>query len=454
VGGSVLFWVGDTLIGSAPAGIPYDDTVGSFEFTTTALPAGTAELRVSYAGDPNYGDNPEGTVLIPISIAPAAVAIQIEPLFSGAIYYGERNSVRVKASSEGRPLADRSVRVQFGPFVNLTELYTLDANGEVVIEVPLLAPGAWLVKAEGPDTSDYLPAAAESTLDVLKLPTTTTLETTPGAAPPRTATITATVSNARGGPAPSKGEVRFYVRGFVEGVVPIDSDGRATLTLTDVPPGSYVVVAVYTGSANYDWGQSEPQGQAVGYATRTKLLSAQNPGSTGRAFPLVAQVTGATGVAGAISGVVRFYVGLDPVADVPVNADGAAVLPARFDVASTYLVTAEYLGGGAYLPSRSDRLDQVIEPSPPSSDPAQQPPAEAPPEGAQGPTPPGLEPPTSGPSRPPTRREIRLAARAARLEELAAATAARAARLQELFTARAARLAQLAARRRLRSRDH
>jgi hypothetical protein len=97
-----------------------------------------------------------------------------------------------------------------------------------------------------------------------RTPTTTTVTSSDTSAPPGTpVTFTATVTTSSGTPV-TTGSVSFTSDGVVLGVVPLDANGRATLTVTDLPPGPHRIVATYLGTSQFAPSVSPPLIQGVG----------------------------------------------------------------------------------------------------------------------------------------------------------------------------------------------
>ncbi|MDH2428060.1 ice-binding family protein [Sphaerisporangium sp. TRM90804] len=79
---------------------------------------------------------------------------------------------------------------------------------------------------------------------------TTVTSSSPVAEQGTPVTFTAVVTSVAG--VPVNGSVQFTSDGVVIGVVPLDANGRAVLTVGDLPVGTHQIVATYLGSAQFD----------------------------------------------------------------------------------------------------------------------------------------------------------------------------------------------------------
>jgi hypothetical protein len=173
-------------------------------------------------------------------------------------------------------------------------------------------------------------------------------------------TITASVvANAPASGTPT-GNVTFTADGDEIGAAALDGDGRAAITVDNLPPGDHVIKATYAGSADYADSTSEPtthsviEGTAV-VPTTLQLSSSENPASYGRLIRFTAQVAADDGSAPA--GAVQFSIdGTDLGDPVPVGADGlatsaqlAAPAPGDHTVIAAFVADAGYSGSGSVI---------------------------------------------------------------------------------------------------------
>ncbi|OJW26933.1 MAG: hypothetical protein BGO49_21950 [Planctomycetales bacterium 71-10] len=327
---------------------------------------GDYAIVVYYAGDDYNEPTASGNFFI--TVDPAPTMIQVDPPDVRHVDYGAAASYTVTVLAEGSRPASGVVTVTAtddagaGP-----REYALDARGRAVVPVRDLPAGGHVVTFAYSDPNGaYTSSQAAAAIGVSKAPTTVTLASSrPTANPGDEVTFTATVAYASSASRPATGVVQFYEGDRLAATVPVGPDGRASVSTSGLVPGEYTLTAVYMESENLQASQSNRLVQRViapptRAATTTSLASTASPSAAGQGLAFVAQVAGAAGAARPTSGLVRFYLGLEPIAERPIDAAGRATLEARFDAAGAYLMTAVYLGSDGFDTSQSGHLSQVV----------------------------------------------------------------------------------------------
>ena len=167
------------------------------------------------------------------------------------------------------------------------------------------------------------------------------------------------------------GEVEFF-----DGASPISScggaggtalnDAESATCLVSYPAvGSHQITAAYLGDNNFAGSTTTtPLTQRVGTATATALSSSRNPSPVRASVRFTAAVQAVGG--GNPTGNLEFLDGGTPIAScggtggVVLSKSRTATCTVTFRTLGVHNIVAVYLGGGAYLPSTSDTLSQIV----------------------------------------------------------------------------------------------
>ncbi|MDG3006789.1 Ig-like domain repeat protein [Paludisphaera mucosa] len=277
------------------------------------------------------------------------------------------------------PVDDGLVDFYIGGVLVATVPVEPDGFSQARLATTALVPGVYDVAAVYRESTGLQGSVSEHVVQVVQ----------PGSVPPHASTSTTLISSpgpsTAGEPVsfvaivwsgfsiPTSGVVAFSIGGVVVAYEPVGGDGRATLTTTDLVPGVYTVTAAFLETYSHLGSESSPLVQVVepavpvASATTTSLATSLNPRSTALPLAWTVTVAGVGGAAGPTSGFVRFYVGLQAVAEAPIDAAGRVVVDASTLVAGDYLITAVYLGSDGFQTSQSDHLGQVVVAASPSA---------------------------------------------------------------------------------------
>ncbi len=182
--------------------------------------------------------------------------------------------------------------------------------------------------------------------------TTTTLSIAPSTVSNgEHATLTATVTAAAGS-TPS-GSVGFYSGSTLFATVALSDAGTASLNLSaaTIAPGSYSVIAKYSGSSSDAASRSSAVIATVLADTTTTLTSPSSSYVLGQPATLIAAVVSKTG--GTPSGSVGFYYGTTLLGTATLKSGTASftkTIPVAYE-AGTYVVTAKYSGSSTFAAS-------------------------------------------------------------------------------------------------------
>ncbi|WP_165248863.1 Ig-like domain repeat protein [Paludisphaera soli] len=342
---------------------------GSVQFTDLAV--GTNKVTFLFS-DANGNWRPAtATAYIGIWKSPTNVSVSSSDPVSDA---GQEVVLTATVSEPRVGNLVTSGTVQFYVGDRLVATSPVDSLGRARLTTSALMPGSYTITAVYLGSENYQPgqstglAQRVEPLPVSPKPATVTTVTADAGSSVagREVTFTATVARADGGGGPTSGLISFYIGGALVAYAPIGADGRATLRTSALVPGVYSVSATFPESADLWGSQAAPITLAVAasasspLATSTVLTSTASPAGVGQALAFGAQVAGPAGAPRPTSGRVRFYLGLDAIAERPIDASGRATLEARFDAPGGYLITAVYLGADGFATSQSDHLGQVV----------------------------------------------------------------------------------------------
>ena len=172
----------------------------------------------------------------------------------------------------------------------------------------------------------------------------------------QTVLFSATVNSSIG--APPNGETITFEQGTKVLGTGTLSGGVATFSDSTLPKGTQPIKALYPGDSNFATSTSKPFDQVVVPAsTTTSLTSSQN--SSGYAQSVTFTATVAPQFIGTPTGVVAFFNGTTKLGTITLN-NGVATYTTTKLAVGTAMITAQYLGFGAFLGSTSAPLSQIV----------------------------------------------------------------------------------------------
>lgn len=341
-GGSVTFTI-DGIVGSP---IPLAD--GQASVTTSFTGTDLHFITAAYSGSSGFAPSvsEEFGQFVHVNAAVATVVSSLNPSFVGDAVTFTATVTSPAGTPDGnlRFVIDSEV-TPFVPLVNGMATYTTSS----------IAVGARPIWAhyEGTDRfgSDY---ADEIVQQVNMRATSMTLvSSNPQSLVGEPVTFTATISSPNGNP-----------EGFV--IVSIDGErhfgsslvnGRAEVTISDIPAGTHRIVANYQGTPVFEpAGPVEITQNVAVAATSTQLVSSLNPSALNEEVVFTATVSGGTV---APTGQVTFSI--DGVAQPPVPLAGSVATFATSTLtAGSHAIVAAYGGSATHAASTSETLTQTV----------------------------------------------------------------------------------------------
>jgi len=272
VTGNVTFTDGTVKLGTATVGAK-----GVVSISPTLAP-GAHAIVASYGGDSN--DNASASTALAVNVVLATTSVALKTSGSPALVMSGITFSATVTGNGGTPTGSVVFSVD-GANVNTT---AVDATGTASFADSALAVGNHTVAAAySGDTNDGPSTSAGLAEVVRAIPTVTNLGTSASSGPNPQAILVATALGSTG-PTPT-GTITFTSSSTQKmiGSATLDSSGVATV-VPDLPPGSYSVVATYSGDALHSPSTSAAvafSGAAVGFVVAVNpplltLASSQN----------------------------------------------------------------------------------------------------------------------------------------------------------------------------------
>jgi uncharacterized repeat protein (TIGR03803 family) len=240
------------------------------------------------------------------------------------------------------------------PLKNGTAILNTNSAGYV------LSPGSHNITAVYHGDVNYSASTSAPLDEVITLPTTTLLTTSPNPSVYGQPVIfSATVLSSIGAP-PDGDTVTFEQGATVLGKGTLGA-GVATFSYSMLAVGTKAVKAVYGGDTYLNASVSNPtqvMSQVIDKAdSTTALVSSQNPSIYGQSVTFTATVS--PQFSGLPAGTVEFYNGTKELGTAAL-VDGVASFTTTKLAVGTGSITAQYFGNGSFLPSTSAVLSQVV----------------------------------------------------------------------------------------------
>lgn len=175
-------------------------------------------------------------------------------------------------------------------------------------------------------------------------------------------TFSATVASLPAGGGIPTGMVTFADGATVIGQVPLNSSGVASITRSDLPPGSHNIIATYASDTLFA-ASSGGLTHVVQNGTATTVSSSSSPSSFGELITFTATVTASNGALGTPTGSVSFREGATVLATAPVDATGHASFSTSALSIGSHIITADFTGTNGWLNS-TGMLTQFVQDAP------------------------------------------------------------------------------------------
>jgi predicted secreted protein len=336
--GSVTFMDGSTTLGSGTL-----NSSGVATLTLPSLPAGTAGITASYAGNASTGGSSNS---LTFSVAQAPLTVTAA------------NATRVVDTPNPTLTGTVTGAVNGDTF---TATYSTTATTSSPAGTYPIVPAV-----TGTNIADYNVTLVNGTLTVTApSATTTALAASASSALIGTSlTFTATVTT-KGSTAPT-GTVTFKDGSTTLGTGTLNGSGVATYTTAALALGSHSITASYAGDTNNAPSASSAVTVSVTLgATSTTLAASSTSLAVGTSVTFTATVTGASGIP-APTGAVTFTDGETTLGTGTLNSSGVATYSTSSLATGAHSVTASYAGDANNAASTSTAVALTVWPGPPS----------------------------------------------------------------------------------------
>jgi alpha-tubulin suppressor-like RCC1 family protein len=276
--GSVTFTDNSTIL-SGCGGVPVDTSTGNATCTTTYSAAGSHAIVATYSGDTNYASS-SGSLTQQVNAARATSTTTLTASSNQSVV---NSSVTYTATVT--PFVDGGT-VAFtdnGATMSGCDALAVGTNNwQVTCTVTYTVAGSHSIVATYSGDPNYATSSASVTHQVNATQLTTTTALVSSSNPSGqygNVTFTATVT-----PIPDAGTVSFTGNGIYAlclGVAVNTTTGQAICTYNFGAPGSYSVVASYSGDTNYTASSASLTQAVLAYATPTVVLPAVSNGAYG-----------------------------------------------------------------------------------------------------------------------------------------------------------------------------
>jgi hypothetical protein len=174
--------------------------------------------------------------------------------------------------------------------------------------------------------------------------------------------FTATVSSVPSGAGTPTGMVTFQDSATVIGQVPLGSNGVASITKSNLAPGSHSIVATYVSDTQFAASIGNVA-HVVQNGTATTVTSSLNPSNYGQSVSFTATVAPINVAPGTPTGSVTFKDGPTVLATIQLDANGQGTFSSSDLNSGSHTITAEFDGTNGWLTS-SGTVAQVVNDAP------------------------------------------------------------------------------------------
>lgn len=357
--GTVTFYDGANAIGSSnltPTGM-----TGVATFQTSALTQGSHAITAQYSGgvvNPDVQSSKSSNYTQDVLAGTTVAVTSNTPNPSN---YGQQVTFVATVTPSGTVPATGAVKFYYGTTLIGTN-NLVGATNQTSITYSSLPVGADMITADYQgDSNNSASNSLPVTQNVQKTQTSTTVSATPqpNGIAGGSVVISATVKVVSGS-ASVTGTVSFASGATPLGTANVNpTTGIASITLTNVSPATYSIVATYSGDSNDDTSVSSPAYlyTIVQATTQTTVTVSPNPALVGQPITFTAKVTGNGGTPG---GTVTFSAGGNQIGAPVTLTGGTATLTYSGLAAGSYTITASYSGDTDDAASSGSATAQLV----------------------------------------------------------------------------------------------
>ncbi|MDX2036629.1 MAG: Ig-like domain repeat protein [Isosphaeraceae bacterium] len=344
-GGMIDFYSDNIYFGSAQL------VGGEASIGAPTLSVGGHTIEARYAGDSNFGP-----VIASLVQAIDASDVVVTAVSTGSTVFGQTAIIDVTVTPFYSTQAPSGF-VTFWVDDVLIGQAMLDPMGEASFSTNALPVGSNVVTVLYVGDSRYVANSDTVTQVVAAGPTSTTLTSSDPTSVFGQSVVfmvqVAPISPAAGLPA---GEVGFFVDDTPLGIVALDANGRAQITLSNLTVGTHQIEAVYSGNASFAGSSATPIEQVVSPGEAQVVITSSAPDAVfGQTFSLNVVMSGPV----TPTGTVTFFDGSTSLGSSSL-VDGQASIEVSNLSVGNHSITVVYSGDENYAPFTSEPITQTI----------------------------------------------------------------------------------------------
>jgi hypothetical protein len=350
--GSVMFTDGKAILGTTPL-----NSSGSGSVTASFLNAGSHPLLAMFGGNSSFVAS-SATITQVVNKASTSIT------FNGSINpssFGQSVVFSITvAGAPGGPAPTGTVNLLDGSSIILSG--PLDNAGKAALSTSSLSVSNHVLTAQYPGDANSASATSSPLSQIVnKNASSTTLASTPNPSVfGQAITLTASVTGPAGTSGTPSGSVTFSDGTSAIGTSNLDSNGRATLSISSLSVGTHSINAAYAGDANFSGSSSAIVSRAVNKAATSSTLTASpNPSAFGQSVTFTATVAAQAG-GGIPAGTVTFIDGTATLGTAVLDNTGKAILSLSTLSVGSHSIVASYSGDNNFTTSASSAVSQIV----------------------------------------------------------------------------------------------
>jgi hypothetical protein len=238
---------------------------------------------------------------------------------------------------------------------------TLNANDQVTTSLSSLTVGTHAISVDYSGDSDFVASSGSLTQIVNQASSLTTVTPTTTVVQGQPVAFNVTVTPVAPATGTPTGSIQFILNGSPLGSpVTLSPTAQATSqTISTLNPGTYQIVAVYSGDTDFLTSQGSAGQPVIISPTTTALTVTPNPGTLSQPVTLTATVSPTAPGAGTPTGSITFFDGTNIIGSATLSG-GSASLTTSTLTKGSHSFSASYVGEFDFSPSASPTVVEVV----------------------------------------------------------------------------------------------
>jgi hypothetical protein len=356
--GVVEFTLGSTVLGTATL-----DPTGTATLTYPNLPVGSENLVATYEGSVGFAGSASDVATQVVNLDTTTTTLAPSPASS---VFGQAVTFTASVSADGPGAGTPTGTVIFSAGGATLATVAVGPNGTAYFTTSALETGAETVSVTYSGGTNFTSSSASISQTVNLDAASVSLSTSETPSPyGQELTQTATVSAAAPGSGQPTETVDFFDGTTELGQADVNpTTGQATITLSDLLPGTHSLTADYGGDTNFLAGSGTMSQVVEQVTTTTSLTAAPSNPTYGDTVTLTATVApGSSPDPGVATGTVTFLDGTTTLGTVALSG-GTASLNVSGLGATTHSLSAVYSGDSSYIVSTGTKSLAVAHATP------------------------------------------------------------------------------------------